>query len=161
MSMATVFPSGKPNPARAGEPGYPSEAESAEDAEFGSVGWDRRSPVQAKKDVVAAEDKKRQAAKKKAAAKPEPAAKPKPAGPSRTERAAGAVANGVADSVARGAAPVTRTVRSTADKGAATLLGFVLWCWVGLPLIQGGPSRVADVWRAKWLNQDSKGKTLP
>jgi hypothetical protein len=61
-------------------------------------------------------------------------------------------------------APARRSVAMPSmGKGdwAGFLFGAVLWCWVGLPLVQGGPSRVKDVLRAKFTNKDAKGNYLP
>lgn len=50
---------------------------------------------------------------------------------------------------------------STADQGAGLILGMLLWAWVGLPFLKGGPKQVKDVLRAKWLNRAPDGSDLP
>jgi hypothetical protein len=47
------------------------------------------------------------------------------------------------------------------DEGAGFLLALLLWGWVGLPFLQGGPGRVRDVLRAKFFNRGADGKWLP
>jgi hypothetical protein len=41
------------------------------------------------------------------------------------------------------------------------LLGLMAWVWVGLPLIQGGPTQVRAVLKAKLTNKDKDGAPLP
>jgi len=48
-----------------------------------------------------------------------------------------------------------------ADTAAAMLLGLMAWVWVGLPLIQGGPTQVRAVLKAKLTNKDKDGAPLP
>lgn len=50
---------------------------------------------------------------------------------------------------------------SAVDSGAGVVLGYLLYVWVLLPLVQGGPTRVKNVWRAKFFNKDAKGNWLP
>lgn len=50
---------------------------------------------------------------------------------------------------------------SVADNGAGLILALLVWGWVILPLLQGGPSQVKDVVRAKFLNKASDGTWLP
>jgi hypothetical protein len=47
------------------------------------------------------------------------------------------------------------------DNGAGIILALLLWSWVGLPLIQGGPAKVRDVLRAKFTNKAPDGTWLP
>jgi len=47
------------------------------------------------------------------------------------------------------------------ETGAGWVLGLLLWAWVGLPLIQGGPAQVGKVLRAKFTNKGPGGKELP
>jgi hypothetical protein len=47
-----------------------------------------------------------------------------------------------------------------ATDGAGVLLGFLLWVWVALPLISGGPSEVRAVWSAKLTNRTPDGQVL-
>lgn len=61
----------------------------------------------------------------------------------------------------RSAPPSPRSAAgSAAEGGAGFLLGLLLYGWVLLPFVKGGPKRVRDVWRAKFLNQDAKGGQL-
>ena len=41
------------------------------------------------------------------------------------------------------------------------LLGLLLWAWIGLPFVKGGPTAVKNVWRAKFLNKAADGSELP
>lgn len=43
---------------------------------------------------------------------------------------------------------------------SGALFAVIAWSWIVLPLVQGGPGRVRDVWRAKWLNKGPDGKRL-
>jgi hypothetical protein len=52
-------------------------------------------------------------------------------------------------------------ISDAADQGAGFILGILLWGWVILPLIQGGPTQVRNVWRAKFLNRGPDGQWLP
>lgn len=49
----------------------------------------------------------------------------------------------------------------TANFGAGFILGLVLWVWVGMPFLKGGPGAVRDQLRAKFFNKDAKGNWLP
>lgn len=51
--------------------------------------------------------------------------------------------------------------RAVAATGAGWLLGLLLWAWVGLPFIKGGPTGVKNVWRAKFFNKAPDGSELP
>ncbi len=66
-----------------------------------------------------------------------------PPGPRPADRASGGSAPGVV------------------QEGAGWVLGMLLWAWVALPFIQGGPEQVKNVWRAKFLNQAPDGSQLP
>jgi len=46
------------------------------------------------------------------------------------------------------------------DAGGA-VLALVVWSWVILPILQGGPDRMKNVLRAKFLNKGPKGEWLP
>lgn len=59
-----------------------------------------------------------------------------------------------------GVRPVGRPSQGTED-AAAIVLGFLVWLWVGLPLIQGGPKRMSAVLKAKFLNHSPHGSPLP
>jgi len=48
-----------------------------------------------------------------------------------------------------------------AQEGAGWVLGLLLWAWVALPFLKGGPTQVKNVWRAKFLNQAPDGSPLP
>lgn len=66
--------------------------------------------------------------------------------------------------------PSTRGARSllgaagdtkVAHVGGGVVLAVLLWTQVFLPFLQGGPTAVVNVWRAKWLNKGSDGAWLP
>jgi hypothetical protein len=69
-----------------------------------------------------------------------------------------------------GAASAARTARPPAaprsragrvvDNGAGFLLGLLVWGWVIMPLIHGGPKGVRDMIRAKFLNKGPDGSWL-
>jgi len=46
------------------------------------------------------------------------------------------------------------------DAGGA-VLALVFWSWIVLPILQGGPDRMKNVLRAKFLNKGPKGEWLP
>lgn len=50
---------------------------------------------------------------------------------------------------------------SVANNGAGWVLGLLLWGWVVVPFVKGGPTQVKKVWRAKFLNQAPDGSPLP
>lgn len=52
-------------------------------------------------------------------------------------------------------------LRSGVDTGAGFLLGLLVWGWVVLPFVQGGPAQVKKVLYAKFLNKTPDGKWLP
>jgi hypothetical protein len=49
---------------------------------------------------------------------------------------------------------------SAADAGGA-VLALVFWSWIVLPILQGGPDKMKNVLRAKFLNKGPKGEWLP
>lgn len=48
-----------------------------------------------------------------------------------------------------------------AGAGAGWVLGVLLWGWVVLPFVKGGPVAVGKTLRAKFLNQAPDGSQLP
>lgn len=40
-------------------------------------------------------------------------------------------------------------------------MAYLMYEWVLLPLLTGGPTKVRNVWRAKFFNKDAKGNWLP
>lgn len=70
--------------------------------------------------------------------------------------------------------PSTKPVRNTGgtgsssssagsfvSSGAGFVLGLLVWTWVGLPFLQGGPTAVKNMLRAKFLNKAPDGSWLP
>uniref|UniRef100_UPI003B3AE343 hypothetical protein n=1 Tax=Micromonospora sp. TaxID=1876 RepID=UPI003B3AE343 len=57
--------------------------------------------------------------------------------------------------------PAARRTPAVVQDGAGWVLGLLLWGYVVLPFIRGGPDRVAAVLRAKFLNQAPDGTELP
>ena len=53
------------------------------------------------------------------------------------------------------------TLGGGAQAGAGFLLGLFVWGWIIMPLINGGPTRVRDTLRAKFLNKGPDGSWLP
>lgn len=47
------------------------------------------------------------------------------------------------------------------DAGAGWVLGFLLWGFIGLPFLKGGPARVKQTLMAKFLNKAPDGSWLP
>lgn len=47
------------------------------------------------------------------------------------------------------------------NDGAGWVLGLLLWGWVGVPFVKGGPAQVKKVWMAKFLNKAPDGSWLP
>lgn len=45
--------------------------------------------------------------------------------------------------------------------GAGWVLGLLLWGWIGIPFLKGGPAQVKKVWMAKFLNKAPDGSFLP
>ena len=77
----------------------------------------------------------------------------RPPARSRTSRAATAVT---------GRFPRGRAVAAGGvQNGAGFLLALVVWGWVVMPFIQGGPAAVRDVIRAKFINRGADGSWLP
>jgi hypothetical protein len=50
---------------------------------------------------------------------------------------------------------------STLDSGAGFILGLLVWGWVALPFLTGGPTGVRNVLRAKFFNKAPDGSWLP
>jgi hypothetical protein len=50
---------------------------------------------------------------------------------------------------------------SMVDSGAGFVLGLLVWTWIGLPFLKGGPKGVKDMLRAKFLNKAPDGSWLP
>lgn len=93
-------------------------------------------------------------------------ARRRPRGSSRRGTPVGAApAAPPAESAAQQQPAETKPAPAPASSGGGSagpfILGVLAYAWVVLPLIQGGPSRVKDVWRAKWLNRGPKGQVLP
>lgn len=81
----------------------------------------------------------------KSAPKPQPGqSKPKPATPAPA-----------------GPSPWRTNVSSTVDNGAGFLLAVLVWGWVVMPFLRGGKNEVANVLRAKFVNQAADGSWLP
>lgn len=57
--------------------------------------------------------------------------------------------------------PRSRASLQPAQDGAGWVLGLLLWGWVVLPFIKGGPEQVKAVWMAKFLNKAPDGSPLP
>jgi hypothetical protein len=51
-------------------------------------------------------------------------------------------------------------VRAGTNAAAGFILGLLLWGWVGLPLVKGGPNLVKDTLRAKFFNKAPDGSYL-
>lgn len=47
------------------------------------------------------------------------------------------------------------------DSGAGFILGLLVWGWVALPFLTGGPAAVRDTLRAKFFNKAADGTWLP
>ena len=56
--------------------------------------------------------------------------------------------------------PAVRTP-AFVDQGAGWVLGLLVWGWVVLPFVKGGPKQVKKVWMAKFLNKAPDGSFLP
>lgn len=50
---------------------------------------------------------------------------------------------------------------SAVDDGAGWVLGLLVWGWVALPFIKGGPAGVKKVLMAKFFNKAADGSWLP
>jgi hypothetical protein len=57
-------------------------------------------------------------------------------------------------------APSGRGFQPVTD-GAGWVLGLLLWGWVGMPFLKGGPAQVKKVWMAKFFNKAPDGSFLP
>lgn len=77
------------------------------------------------------------------AAAPRPAPAARPPAPKRSTGSSGSTASAVVDG------------------GAGLVLGVLVWVWVVLPFLKGGPTQVKDVLRAKFLNRSADGEWLP
>lgn len=54
-----------------------------------------------------------------------------------------------------------KTRKGTAvHETAGFIVGVVVWCWVVLPFLSGGPTAVKNVLRAKFVNEGPDGKQL-
>lgn len=47
------------------------------------------------------------------------------------------------------------------QSAAGVLVGLLLWGWVLLPLVRGGPDEVRRLLLAKFVNRDPEGRWLP
>lgn len=50
---------------------------------------------------------------------------------------------------------------SVVDDGAGWVLGLLIWGWVVLPFIKGGPNQVKKTLMAKFFNKAADGSELP
>jgi len=89
-----------------------------------------------------------------------PAGSSVPAGSSTSSAPAGPPAESPTRSGSSGPGAWSSTA-STVESGAGLLLGVLVWGWVILPFIKGGPTRVKDVLRAKFFNKAPDGTWLP
>jgi len=91
--------------------------------------------------------------------------------PSAGEQSSGKVpAEGVTEPVAQQSVSTPKsesrsdssgfTSRWSASDAGGAVLALVVWSWVVLPIIQGGPERMRNVLRAKFLNKGPKGEWL-
>ena len=48
-----------------------------------------------------------------------------------------------------------------ANDAGGFVLALLVWAWLALPLLQGGPERVRNVLRAKFVNKGASGEWLP
>jgi hypothetical protein len=58
-------------------------------------------------------------------------------------------------------APRSLSVPATVDSGAGFVLGLLVWGWVVLPFLAGGPAAVRNTLRAKFFNKAPDGSWLP
>ena len=102
------------------------------------------------------------AAKKKAGTRRRsaPAGAAPAAGPRPAEASPAAPATPAAPTEQK---PAPEAAKPSGGGGSAGpfVLGVIAYAWVVLPLIQGGPTRMKAVWRAKFLNRGPKGEVLP
>jgi hypothetical protein len=108
--------------------------------------------TQAEKDALArklAAAQQAQRPEKPVEASPAPAPQPAPVRPPATRSGGRAPAWG------------RRTGGTVAGNGAGFLLGLLVWGWIVLPLVRGGPAEVRNVIRAKFLNKAPDGSWLP
>jgi len=57
--------------------------------------------------------------------------------------------------------PVRSRAATVANSGAGFVLGLLVWGWVFMPLIHGGPTGVRNTLRAKFFNKAPDGSWLP
>lgn len=53
------------------------------------------------------------------------------------------------------------TTTGRTEDGAGFLLALIVWGWVIMPFLQGGPTQVRNVLRAKFFNKGPGGEWLP
>lgn len=58
-------------------------------------------------------------------------------------------------------APRARFGESLGQSAAGLIVGLLVWGWIILPLIRGGPTEVKATLRAKFTNKTPDGKWLP
>jgi hypothetical protein len=85
----------------------------------------------------------------------------RPTGSAPTPSTAPASGRSLADRVRAAGAATSSTPGTVVDNGAGVILAILAWGWVGLPLVQGGPTQVKNVIRAKFLNKGPDGSWLP
>jgi hypothetical protein len=69
--------------------------------------------------------------------------------------------DGDPDPAPRGPGRVRVELGSAGRQGAGFVLGLMVWGWVALPFLKGGPSEVKKVLMAKFLNKAPNGAWLP
>lgn len=57
--------------------------------------------------------------------------------------------------------PAAATAATVADDAGGLVLALVVWGWVILPFLKGGPGAVKNTLRAKFLNKAPDGSWLP
>jgi hypothetical protein len=57
--------------------------------------------------------------------------------------------------------PVQSRAATVANGGAGFILGLLVWGWVIMPLIHGGPTGVRNTLKAKFFNKRPDGSWLP
>lgn len=55
----------------------------------------------------------------------------------------------------------SRSAPAAVNAGAGWVLGLLLWGWIILPFVKGGPAGVKNVFLAKFLNKAPDGSRLP
>ena len=116
----------------------------------------------------ATDDERANLARRLAAAQPTPAGTGTPAPPAGQPPPAPAPAPRSATpppqtrtDTGPGWRPTLPTLGGGAQAGAGFILGLFVWGWVIMPLINGGPTKVRDTLRAKFLNKAPDGSWLP